>query len=269
MISEHRRMQFAYAEKEELVMSDQPVVIVTGGAGFIGRGLCERFAADGYAVVVADLSEERSSQVAAELSGAGASVAVGLGVDVTDETSVARMVAQVEERFGRIDVLINNAGLFGNPAWTGSLLDIDMAQFDAVMAVNVRGVVLCARAVAPLMRTAPWGRIINLSSQGAYKVAGAYSASKLAVNQITWSLAKELGDDGITVNGVAPGAIDVPTAYEAKGEEGMRETISLSIIKRLGTADDLYAAMRYFVSKEAEWCTGQTLMVNGGALVHM
>jgi NAD(P)-dependent dehydrogenase (short-subunit alcohol dehydrogenase family) len=250
-------------------MSDRPVVITTGGAGHIGRGLCGLFAKDGWAVVVADLDAEKAVKAAAEI-GVDESAVLGIGVDVTDEASTTEMAQAVVERFGRIDALVNNAGLYGNPAWTGPMLDVDSKEWDAVMAVNVWGPVACVRAVAPVMKRANWGRIVNVSSQGAYKPAGVYTTSKLAVHQVTWNLARELGPYGITVNCVAPGLMDVPTAYQDKGsDDAVRAAEANYIIKRLGRPEDLYAAMKYFVSKEAEWCTGQWLMVNGGSEVHL
>lgn len=248
---------------------EQPVVIVTGGAGHLGRGLCQLFARDGWAVVVADLDAERARRAAATIDADAAAVA-GIGVNVVEEASAVAMAQDVVERFGRIDALINNAGLYGNPAWTGPMLDIDPRQWDAVMAVNVWGPVACARAVAPFMKAAGWGRIVNVSSQGAFKPAGVYTTSKLAVHQVTWNLARELGPYGITVNSVAPGLLEVPSAYQDKGSpEAVRAAERSYIIKRLGKAEDVYAAMKYFVSKEAEWCTGQWLMVNGGSEVHL
>jgi len=117
-------------------MTDRPVVIVTGGAGHIGRGLCHLFAADGWAVVVADLDADKAVQVAAEIA-VDAPEVLGVGVDVTDEASAGDMAQAVVDKFGRIDALINNAGLYGNPAWTGPMLEVAEAQWHAVMSVNV------------------------------------------------------------------------------------------------------------------------------------
>lgn len=244
-------------------MSARPVVIVTGGAGGIGSQLCELYARDGYAVAVADLDEAAAVVVAKTISESGGS-ATGVRVDVTDEASTLEMAAEVDRQLGGVDILVNNAGLFGQYAWTGPVLGIDTAQWDAVMEVNVKGPLLCARAVAPIMRRAQWGRIINVSSQGAYMPAGAYSASKIALNQLTWNLARELGRDHITVNGIGPGSMDVAAAHQAKTPEQIDASIKRSIVRRLGKPADIYAALKYFSSRESEWCTGQTLLVNGG-----
>jgi NAD(P)-dependent dehydrogenase (short-subunit alcohol dehydrogenase family) len=250
-------------------MTDRPVVIVTGGAGHIGRGLSGLFAADGWAVVVADLDAEKAVKTAAEIA-TDTSAVLGLGVDVSDEETARAMAQTVIEKFGRIDALINNAGLYGNPVWTGPMLEVAEDQWHAVMSVNVWGPVACARAVAPFMKQAGWGRIVNVSSHGAFKPAGVYTTSKLAVHQVTWNLARELGPYGITVNCVAPGLMNVPTARQDKGSEDAVQAAEADyIIKRLGEPSDLYAAMKYFVSKEAEWCTGQSLMVNGGAVLQL
>ena len=247
-------------------MIEQTVAIVTGGAGGMGSALARRFAEDGYAVVIADLDVAAAERVADELRDTGAE-AMGVRLDVTDEESAAAMVQSVDERYGRIDVLINNAGLFGNPVWTGRVLDIPFDAWDSVMNVNVKGPLVCARAVVPVMRRARWGRIVNISSQGAYMAAGAYSISKVALNQLTWNLARELGRDRITVNGVGPGTMDLTNTHEMRGAEQMEQTVKRQIVRRLGDPADIYAAIKYFVGNESEYCTAQTLLVNGGALV--
>lgn len=249
-------------------MNDREVAIVRGAAGGIGRELARSFAEDGYATVVADLRTADAENVAAELRGSG-HTAIGIGVDVTDEASAATMAQEIEKEFGRIDVLVNNAGLFGDPAWTGPVMDIDLTAWDDVMAVNVKGSLIVARAVAPSMRRAEWGRIINISSHGAYMPAGVYSMSKLAVHHLTWTLARELGPDGITVNCVGPGTMDLPTARSNKSAQEIRDRIAGSIVKRLGRPSDLYAAIKYFASTESEFCTGQVLLVNGGVNVRL
>lgn len=249
-------------------MIDKRVVVVTGGAGHLGMEFCRLFAEEGFAVVVADLDRDQAQKVATGLSAIGHE-AIGVEVDVTSETSVEQMASEVGERFGRADVLINNAGLFGNPVWTGSLLDVEMSQWDAVINVNLKGPVLCTRALAPLLQNADYGRIVNISTQGAYTPHGVYSASKLALHQVTWQLARELGPH-ITVNAVGPGTMDVPTVFSNRERELVEQAIQSNfIVKRLGRPEDLYAAIRYFVSREAAWCTGQVLLVNGGANVRL
>jgi NAD(P)-dependent dehydrogenase (short-subunit alcohol dehydrogenase family) len=251
-------------------MKNQPVAIVTGAAGGIGSQLAKFFAEDDYAVVVADLKSAEAEAAAAELR-KSSRTAIGVELDVTDEASARSMAEIVAKEFGRIDVLINNAGLFANNlVWTGPVLDIPLDEWDAVMAVNVKGPLVCARAVAPMMRKAQWGRIVNIGSMGAHMAAGAYSASKLALNHLTWSLAIELGPDNITVNCIGPGTVDVPTARKFwPHDPEFKERIASSIVKRICRPSDIYAAIKYFVSNESEFCTAQTLLVNGGVNVHL
>jgi NAD(P)-dependent dehydrogenase (short-subunit alcohol dehydrogenase family) len=144
------------------------------------------------------------------------------------------------------------------------LTDVPPEYWDLVMAVNVKGPLLCARAVVPGMRNQEWGRIINISSIGAYMAGGVYSVSKLAVNQLTWGLATQLGASGITVNGIAPGVIDNEATQRQVQRGAIDSLINSNIIKRSGRAEDMYGMIRYLSSDEAGWITGQTFLVNGG-----
>jgi NAD(P)-dependent dehydrogenase (short-subunit alcohol dehydrogenase family) len=251
-------------------MSDRRVAVVTGGGGELGRGLAAGFGRDGATVVLADLDRATAESAAGQLCSQGLD-ARPCEVDVTSSASATEMAAELEDAYGRIDILVNNAGLYGNPLWTGPVLDIRDDDWDKIFAVNVRGILVCSRAVAPVMRQARWGRIINISSMGAYMLGGAYSASKLAVHHLTWSLAYELGDAGITVNCIGPGTMDTDTNRRNAGDAALiQERVArTSIVKRTGRPEDLYAAARYFASVEAEWCTGQVLLVNGGTNVRL
>jgi 3-oxoacyl-[acyl-carrier protein] reductase len=236
--------------------------VVTGAGRGLGRDYARMFAAEGVAVAVVDVDNEAADATAAGIVGDGGR-AVALGVDVADESSTLAMAKRVEDEFGRIDILVNNAGIWGDYQ-RGPLLDVAIDYWDTVMAVNVRGVLLCSRAVVPAMRRQHWGRIVNISSMGAYMVAGVYGVSKLAVNQLTYALASELGDDGITVNAVAPGSIDNEATRRQVPPQGMEALIAKSIIKRPGTSVDLFGMIRYLTSDEAGWVTGQTFLANGG-----
>ena len=237
------------------------VVIVTGAAR--GRGLryAQRFAGEGAKVVLADLRDD-VAEAAAEIAAHG-STAIAVQVDVNDVDATQAMADAAREAFGRIDVLVNNAGIWGDYE-VRPLLDVDPDYWDFVMGVNVRGPLLCSRAVAPTMVSQGRGRIINISSIGAYMVSGVYGVSKLALNQLTFALAKELGTAGVTVNAVAPGPIDNEASRKQVPDAAMDRLRDGTMVKRLGDADDIYGMIAYLASDDAAWVTGQTYMVNGG-----
>ncbi len=240
------------------------VVIVTGAARGLGRDYARMLARDGAKVALADVNSDAvaaaANEISAEVKG---SEVVALTVDVTDADSIAAMAAAVIEKWGTIEVLINNAGIWGDlePA---PLSATKPSYFDLVLAVNLRGPLLCTQAVLEPMRRQGWGRIINISSMGAYMSSGVYGVSKLGLNQMTFALATELGPDGITVNAVAPGPIDNEATRGQVPEAGIQKMINGTALKRMGTSQDLYGMIRYLASTEADWVTGQTFLVNGG-----
>jgi 3-oxoacyl-[acyl-carrier protein] reductase len=240
---------------------DGQVAIVTGAARGLGRRYAERFVADGAKVVLADLRDDVFE--AAEAVDGGTGSAVGVKVDVNDPVAAQHMADTAVEAFGRIDVLVNNAGVWGDYE-VRPLLDVDLDYWDFVMGVNVRGPLVCTRAVAPTMVAQNRGRVINISSMGAYMVAGVYGVSKLALNQLTYALAKELGPSGVTVNAVAPGPIDNEASRRQVPDAAFERMRDTTLVKRLGDADDIYGMIAYLAGDEAAWVTAQTYLVNGG-----
>jgi NAD(P)-dependent dehydrogenase (short-subunit alcohol dehydrogenase family) len=226
------------------------------------------FARDGYRVVVADIDAANARAVAETIESSGVP-ALAVEVDVADEASVAGLADAVRDRFGAAHILINNAALFGDHTFR-PVLQESLEYWNRVLAVNLTGPLLVTRALAPLLKQAGRGRVVNMSSMGAYTNTGVYSVTKLALNSLTWCMATELGDFGITVNAVAPGTMDTESSYKQHPNDEWRlARAAATIIKRTGKAADIYAAIKYFVSDEAAWCTAQTLVVNGGFSVHL
>lgn len=242
------------------------VAIVTGGSSAIGRAIAIRFAQEGArAVVVADVSElpREGGRPTHELISATGTPSRFVAADVTDNDAVVRAVAAADE-FGGVDVLVNNAGLLR----AGKLVDMAEEDFDAVLAVNVKGTFLCSRAaVRSMMAGERPGVIINLSSMGALQgLSGltAYSAAKGAVRSLTYSMARELGRHGIRVCALHPGVIDssmtrVDVQAAAKG------TVRAAL-GRIGTAEEIAAAAAFLASQEAAFITGSSLTIDGGEL---
>ena len=243
-------------------MFDGKVVIVTGSGRGLGRDYARRFAGDGAAVVVADLLEDAADSVVSEILASGGS-AVAVPVDVTDVASTHALAAATLEHFGRIDILVNNAGVWGDYQ-RSPLAEVAIDYWNFVLGVNLTGPLLCSQAVLPTMRAQRWGRIINVSSMGAHMASGVYGVSKLGLNQLTFALATEVGVDGVTVNAIAPGTIDNEATQRQVDAAPLQALIAKNAIKRAGNGDDLYGAIRYLASDDAEWVSGQTFLINGG-----
>lgn len=250
---------------------DGKVAIVTGGASGIGRGIAERFVAEGARVVIADVEVDLGEEVAAAF---GAD-ALFLRTDVSDPDQVATLVATTVEKFGGLHVMVNNAAVSSPLRW---LLDDDLADFHKVMGVNVLGVMAGTRDAARHMAESGGGSIINLTSIGGIQAGGGvmiYRASKAAVIQFTKSAAIELARFEIRVNAIAPGSIPTPilgksaagmdpdelAQFEARIRQGMRDDRPL---KREGTTDDVAQAALYFAGDRSLYVTGTVLPVDGG-----
>jgi NAD(P)-dependent dehydrogenase (short-subunit alcohol dehydrogenase family) len=242
------------------------VAIVTGGATGLGFAYARRFLAEGARVVVADVVDPAA---AAGTLGAPDRV-LGVRTDVSDAAAARAMAEAAVKRFGRVDVLVNNAAVFATLA-PRAFDEIPDAEWDRVMAVNVRGVWNCARAVVPAMRARGGGRIVNVASAIVAKGTALlchYVTSKGAVVAMTRALARELGPDGITVNAVAPGYIlsDGVRANPAIGEFQLEAIMRARSLKRDAYPEDVEGAVLFLASDDSAFMSGQTLVVDGGSV---
>jgi NAD(P)-dependent dehydrogenase (short-subunit alcohol dehydrogenase family) len=219
------------------------------------------FAREGRRVVAADIDEAGAKDTAAEITGSGGE-AIAVTVDVTDVAATTAMADAALEQWGRIDIIVNNAALWGDLV-ASPVTEIEPEYWDQVFAVNVKGPLLCSRAVLPAMRTAGFGRVVNVSSMGAYMRGGAYATSKAALNHLTWNLAHEAGE-GVTVNAVAPGGVFNEATRRQVPQAAFDALIQNCIVKRACTADDVFAAIRFLTADDAGYVTGQVVSVNGG-----
>lgn len=242
---------------------ENKVAIITGGASGIGLAACERFLEEGAKVVLADFNEEQGTKQAASLRAKGDVQFIQF--DVSDEQSVQHLVKQTMETYGRIDILINNAGITDD----ATLLKMDIAQFDRVLNVNVKGVFHCTQAVAPIMVEQGQGKIISTSSvSGVYGNFGQtnYAASKAAVVGMTKTWAKELGRKGINVNAVAPGftLTEMVAKMPEKVIDKMKDNVAL---QKLGQPRDIANAYLFLASEESDYVHGHVLQVDGGIMM--
>jgi len=246
--------------------------IVTGGAHGFGRAIAHAFAARGARAWTCDVLGDGLAETAAQASPAAAGSLETALVDVTDRAAVGRFVERVAQATGRIDILVNNAG--GVCGQVGQPIeDVTAAQWQVIFDVNVTGAFHFAQAVAPHMKTARAGRIVNISSGAGLGVSltgiQAYASAKAAQIGLTRQLAHELGPFGITVNNIAPGFVrSNPTTerqWQSYGPDGQQRLVERIALRRLGSPADIAHAVLFFASDYAGWITGQVLSVSGGS----
>lgn len=243
--------------------------IVTGAGTGIGKAIARRFAEDGARVVIADIQDYETSAREIELATGGQ--VLGLKVDVSNETDTVSMVQETAGRFGSIDILVNNAGLFST-LQRRPFEQIRSEEWRRVFDVNVLGAAACCKAVVDRMRAQKWGRIINMASAAPLKGVPwllHYISSKGALIAMTRGLARELGDFGITVNAIAPGftVSDAVSQNPHHMEKSAEIAISSRILRRQQTPDDIVGTASFLASDDASFITGQTIAVDGGAVM--
>ena len=237
------------------------VAIVTGAAQGIGETYARRLAAEGAAVVVADLAIEKGKAVADGIAADGGR-AIFVETDVAAPDSADAMAAAAVAEFGGIDYLVNNAAIYGDMQFD-VLIGVDWDYYRTFMSVNMDGALVCTRAVWRQMKQRGGGAIVNQSSTAAWLYSGFYGLAKVGINGLTQQLARELGGDRIRINAIAPGPTDTEATRSQVGEYAEQLVKDLPL-KRLGTTKDMAGACLFLLSDEAAWITGQIINVDGG-----
>ncbi len=249
---------------------DGKIAIVTGAAHGFGRAISIALAERGASVWSCDVIEGKLAETARQCAARGGTCAVRV-VDVRDRTAVQALVAQASAATDRVDILVNNAG--GVLGQVGRPLEqVTPEEWQSIFDVNVTGAFNCAQAVAPGMKAARAGRIINISSGAGLGISltgiQAYASAKAAQIGLTRQLAHELGPWGITVNNIAPGFVrSNPTTerqWQSYGADRQRALVEAIALKRLGTPEDIAFGVLFFASDQANWITGQVLSIDGG-----
>ena len=245
------------------------VAIVTGAAQGIGATYAKAMAKEGASVVIADLDD---GQPVVDKIRAEGGEAFNLVTDVSDETSAANMVSETVDRYGKVDILVTNAAIFGK-LQAKPFNEISVEEWDTLMAVNVRGVFICVKAVVGQMRKQQYGKIINIASGTLFKGTPYmlhYVTSKGAVLAMTRCLAREVGDDGICVNALAPGLVmsENVLAQENFDDAAVDANTATRALKRRQVPHDLVGAMLFLASSDSDFMTGQCMVVDGGSVNH-
>ena len=250
------------------------LAIVTGAGAGMGKTIATRLCGEGACVVVADINEDAINTTLGELAAAGHK-ASGHKVDVSNRNQLKDMMTAIVEQYGQIDILVSNAGVTRHRPF----LELNDEHWDAVLAVDLKGVFYCAQAAAPHMIKRRYGKILNISSisgtgasshaAGGSQAGNAnYASAKAGVIQLTKTLARELGPHGINVNSVAPGFVLTPMTATSRSPKEVEEHIEarkkMAVLNRPGKPEDIANAVLFLVSDEASFITGHTLYVDGG-----
>ena len=241
------------------------VAIVTGAGQGIGEAYAKALAAEGAAVVIAEINEEQGRRVAAQIQSSGAR-AHFVRTDVASPDSAVALAGETVRTFGGVDYLINNAAIFAGMR-RESLLEVDYDYYRRFMEVNMNGALIVTRAVYRHMAARGGGAIVNQSSTAAYEAGNYYKIAKTGVNAITIGLAKELGPMNIRINGIAPGPTDTLATRTSVPAERLQGLLANLPLRRIGTPQDIVHTCLFLLSNEASWITGQTWCVDGGTVL--
>jgi len=239
------------------------VAIVTGAGGGIGEAYAKGLADQGAHVVIAEIHKENGERAAEAIRSQGGDASF-VQVDVGSPESTAEMADQVIDLYGGIDLLVNNAAIFGDMK-LDSLLNVDWDYYQKFMNVNMNGALLCSRACFRSMKERGGGAIVNQSSTAAWMGVGFYGLAKLGINGVTHCLAKELGPQGIRVNAIAPGPTQTEALAKTAGDY-VKQMIPQLALQRLGEPADLVETCLFLLSDGARWLTGQIVNVDGGQI---
>ena len=245
------------------------IAIITGGGQGIGRTYAIKFAEEGAKVIIADISKDKPQAVIDEIISKGYE-ANAFQTDITIEESTIELARKVTEKYGRIDILINNAAIFSTIK-IKPIEDLTVAEWDSLMAVNLKGLFLTCKAVIPVMKAQKKGKIINISSATFFMGKPFYIhyvTSKAGIIGFTRALARELGDWNINVNCITPGYTKTEIPRETTSPEVEKMIINRQIIKRVGIPEDLVGLMVFLASDESDFMSGQTVNIDGGDSLH-
>jgi 3-oxoacyl-[acyl-carrier protein] reductase len=245
------------------------VAIITGGGQGLGKAFAEKYAQEGAKVVIADKSENTSQKVVDKIISRGQE-AVVIKTDITSEESTRLMTEKVLEKYGKVDILVNNAAFF-TAIKIKPVEELTLEEWDTLMDVNLKGLFLCCKSVIPQMKAQKSGKIINISSATFFMGKPYYIhyvTSKAGVIGFTRALAREVGDWNINVNCITPGYMKTEIARETTTPEVEKMIINRQIIKRVGVPSDLLGLMVFLASNESDFMSGQTVNIDGGDNLH-
>ncbi len=247
------------------------VTVITGAGHGIGKAYAQKFATGGAQVVLADIDERAGQSVAAALRESGLS-AWARTTDVRDYKSIEGLVYETLERFGRIDVLVNNAAIYvTEQLWKGPVEDLALEEWDRVMEVNLKGVFLCCRAIIPVMKTQKSGKIINIASGTFFSGTGNmphYTTSKGGVIALTRVMARQLGQWGINVNCMTPGSTMSEEVVTDEVRRRRESSVRGRAFSRVELPEDITGTALFLASSDSDFMTGQLLVVEGGGIMH-